>query len=245
MNKIALSVVIPAYNEQSRIAQTLEHAIDYLEKNVAKGEIIVVDDGSKDDTARVVSEIARNKSSKSTKVILCRLTHNLGKGGAVKTGMLKAKYDWILMMDADECTPIKDVNRLLRHKLNAEVIYGSRYLDKSLLKVRQPITRRIVGRAGNLTARMVLGVKLVDTQCGFKLFSRRASQEIFKRTTVMRWGWDLEVLAIAMNRQITIAEVPVSWRHVEGSTFRASRGIGQTFKELFEIRKNLQKGKYQ
>lgn len=238
--KICLSVVIPAYNEKNRIIKTLKQVVQYIRCNFINCEIIIVNDGSTDRTAEVIASYISGK--KDCKLI--SLKSNQGKGGAIKSGVLAAKRDWILVMDADSATPIQDVEKLLSQKGNAEVVYGSRYLDRSLLKVHQPLPRRIIGRLGNLAARLVLDINLVDTQCGFKLFSSRAAKKIFSKTAINRWGWDLEVLTIARTQNIKIAEVPVTWRHISGSKFRASHGIWQTFKELFTIRHNLQKGLY-
>ncbi len=243
-NKLdSISVVIPAYNEEKRIIKTLEKALSYLRNNFCNFEILVVDDGSQDGTIRVVNEFAkRNKCTKNVCVVSQGC--NKGKGEAVKTGLIKAKYPWVLMMDADECTPIEDVQRLLKETDGKDVVYGSRYLDRSLLSVRQPLMRRFIGRAGNVLARAVIGITLVDTQCGFKLFENNAGKKISNKTKTSRWGWDLEALVVARENRLVVAEVPVRWRHVEGSRFRAYGGVKQTFIELFRIRKNLQKGIY-
>lgn len=244
MNKqsISISVVIPAYNEEKRIVKTLKQVAKFMPTNFVNYEVTIYSDGSTDKTVQVASSFIKENHLK--KFFVKTLPNNIGKGGTIKVGVLEAKKDWILIMDADSATPISDIDRLIRSKGDAEVVYGSRYLDKSLLAVKQPLSRRIIGRVGNLLARMVLGIKLVDTQCGFKMFSRRASRIIFPKTQITRWGWDLEVLVIAMANDIKIVEVPVSWRHIEGSKFRASRGVRQTFFELFTIRKNLREGKY-
>lgn len=238
----SLSVIIPAYNEEKRITKTLKQIANYMPANFDDYEVIVYNDGSNDQTQQVTEDFI--KQNKLKNYCIKGFKKNCGKGATIKIAALKAKKDWILVMDADSATPITDVKRLIKGRGDAEVVYGSRYLDRSLLKVRQPLTRRIIGRVGNLLARLVIGIKLVDTQCGFKLFSRRATRIIFPKAEIDRWGWDLEVLVIAMANHLKIVEVPVSWRHIEGSKFRASRGVRQTFFELFAIRKNLKMGKY-
>jgi len=239
---LSLSVIIPAYNEEKRITATLKDIEKFLRKNFSNFEVIVYNDGSQDKTERVVKEFIKKHRLKNFKIVTFR--KNVGKGKTIKIASLKAKKDWILMMDADSATPIEDVQRLIDGRRGKEIVYGSRYLDRTLLKVRQPLVRRIIGRAGNLLARIVLKINLCDTQCGFKLFSRRAARIIFPKSEIERWGWDLEVLAIAQANNLSVVEVPVSWAHIEGSKFRASRGIRQTFLELFTIKRNLRQGKY-
>jgi len=238
----SLAVIIPCFNEAKRIGATLRAVNAYVQNCARNWEIIIVNDGSSDDTVGVVRRWARTNHTRHIKIL--SLPRNIGKGGAIKKGVISTKKQWILIMDADSATPISEVRRLWSGKGDAEVIYGSRYLDQSLLQIKQPLPRRILGRAGNLLARVVLRIKLVDTQCGFKLISQKAARQIFSKTQTQRWGWDLEVLAIATNYKIKIREVAVVWRHIGGSTFRAGRGMWQTLIELFAIRRNLKKGQY-
>ena len=240
---VKISVVIPAYNEQDRIVKTLRNVAGFLARQYPGSEVIIVNDGSQDRTLPVIkSNIGKLDPTVAIKTISLR--RNMGKGRAVKKGVLSAKKKWILVMDADGSTPVKEVDRLLRKKNDADVLYGSRYLDRSLLERQQPLTRRIIGRLGNAVIRVLLGVNLADTQCGFKLFNKDIAGKLFKRACIDRWGWDIEILVICKVLNISAIEVPVVWRHSKGSRFRAIGGIIKTFSEVIKIRYNLYKNVY-
>lgn len=234
-----LSVVIPAYNEEKRLPETLKKVRDYLNGQNYEWEVIVVDDGSKDNTKSAVTDMVKDWPS----FRIVSYTPNRGKGFAVKTGMLAARGDWRLLMDADNSTDLKEVEKLLKFKEDYEVIIGSRYLNKDSIKVKQPLMRRMVSRFGNILIRVVLGIKSVDTQCGFKMFSSAATEKIFPLQTIDRWGFDMEILAIAIRKGCKIKEVAVDWYDAEGSQVKKSAAL-KTLRELLTIKWNLTTGKY-
>lgn len=236
-----LSVVIPAYNEEKRIEKTLKKVKEYLGRQKYQWEVIVVSDGSKDETARVVTETI----SRWSNFRLIDNKVNQGKGGVVKQGMLEARGEWRLFMDADNSTDVSEVEKLwpFTEKERYEIVIGSRYLDKSSIKIKQPLLRRLTSRIGNFLVRTQLGINMVDTQCGFKLFSAKASEDIFPKQTILRWGFDMEILAIAIKKGYKIKEVPVAWYDAEGSHVQKGQAI-KTLKELWAIKKNLMRGKY-
>ena len=239
MSKCYLSIIIPAYNEDKRLPETLKKVRDYFENQEYSTEIIIVNDGSTDETVSVVTELIGNWPVAK----LISYDQNRGKGYAVKNGMLAAQGQWRLLMDADGSTDIKEIDKLLKYIQNYEVIIGSRYLDKKSIKIKQPLNRRIVSRLGNVIVRVVLGIKSVDTQCGFKLFSGDATERIFPKQTIDRWGFDVEILAIAIKLGYKIKEVPVDWFDAEGSLVKKT-AIFKTLKEIWQVKINLIKGKY-
>lgn len=234
-----LSVVIPAYNEEKRLPETLKKLRDYLSRQDYEWEVLIVNDGSKDATGNVVREVI--KDWQNFRLIDNKL--NKGKGGVVKQGMLEAKGDWRLFMDADNSTDISEIEKLWPAKEGYDIIIGSRYLNKDSIKIKQPLTRRIVSRFGNWLIRILLGINMVDTQCGFKLFSAKASEDIFPRQTIERWGFDMEILAIARKMGYEIKEVAVDWYDAEGSHVKKGTAF-KSLKELLIIKRNLMRKKY-
>lgn len=234
-----LSVIIPAYNEEKRIPETLKKIREYLVRQDYDFEVIIVDDGSRDQMATKVKYLIRNWHG--FKII--GYSPNRGKGFAVKTGMLAAKGDYALLFDADNSTDIKEVEKFWDYKDKFEIIIGSRYLNKNSIKVKQPLHRRIISRLGNLLIRLVLGIKSVDTQCGFKMFSNLAIQNIFPCQTIDRWGFDMEILAIAERKGFKVKEIAVDWYDAEGSQVKSGVAI-KTLKELWQIKKNIWTKKY-
>lgn len=234
-----LSVVIPAYNEEKRLPETLKKIKDYLSRQNYEWEVLIVNDGSKDNTAAAVTDLI--KGWQGFRLIDNKV--NKGKGGVVKQGMLEVKGEWRLFMDADNSTDISEIEKLWPFKNEYQIIIGSRYLNKDSIKIKQPLVRRVVSRIGNWLIRVLLGIDMKDTQCGFKLFSAKAAQEIFSKQTIERWGFDMEILAIARKLGYQIKEVAVDWYDAEGSNVKKSAAL-KTLKELFIIKRNLVRGKY-
>jgi glycosyltransferase involved in cell wall biosynthesis len=230
----SLSIVIPAYNEERRLPQTMQQVLDWLERgNYSFREVIVVDDGSRDGTARVVEEFAKTNAC----VRLTRNPGNRGKGYAVRNGMLEAKGEWILYTDADLSAPIEEFDKLLAaaQAQGAGVAIGSRAVDRKLVEVHQPAMRELSGRVFNLAMRVVTGLPYRDTQCGFKLFRADAARQIFSQQKQEGFSFDVEDLLIAQKLGVRAVEVPVRWANVEGTKVRLSQGI-MSFLDLVKIR---------
>ncbi|MFH1855058.1 MAG: dolichyl-phosphate beta-glucosyltransferase [bacterium] len=238
-NNCDISIVIPAYNEEKRLPKTLKIICDYFEDHKDNAyEIIVVDDGSSDDTEGAAKSLGR----KEIKVISYKT--NRGKGYAVNLGVLKAEGDFILFADADNSTPFEQIEKFLSRKDEFDVIIASRYLAKSNIKVKQPFLRRLGAKMGNLMIRSMLLPKIKDTQCGFKMFRKSAAREIFSGQTIWRWGFDIEILYIAKKLGYKTKEVPVNWYNDEGTKIQSPLVFLSTLSELFKIKMNSLQGKY-
>lgn len=233
----SISIVIPAYNEESRLPATLQNVRAYLQARPWDfAEIVVVDDGSRDATA----EVARRAGAR----VLAN-PGNRGKGYSVRHGMLEAKGEWALLTDADLSSPIEELDKLWRcvSAENAQAAIGSRALDRSLIGVHQPAFREFMGRIFNLVMRIVTGLPFHDTQCGFKLFQTAAAREIFSRQQLDGFGFDVEVLYIARHLGYRVLEIPVKWNDVAGTKVSLARGI-KAFLDPFAVRWNGIRGNY-
>ncbi|MCX6809350.1 MAG: glycosyltransferase family 2 protein [Candidatus Berkelbacteria bacterium] len=238
MNEIKISVIIPAFNEAKRLPKTLKKISDFFKRKNYSYEIVVVDDGSQDKTTDTI------KSLNIPNVRVVSYKANRGKGYAVNFGILKAKGKYILFADADNSTPFEQIEKLLEHIENYEVVIGSRYLTNSHIKLKQPLSRRVAARLGNLLIRAMVLPKIEDTQCGFKMFQRHAAHEIFSRQTIWRWGFDIEILYIAKKLGFKIKEVPIDWYNDEATRIQSPRVFLTTFSELLRIKLNSISGKY-
>ena len=222
--------------------ESLRRVEKYLqESNWIFHEILIVDDGSTDRT--LVAAMTFAESNPNIRVL--RNPGNRGKGYSVRHGMLEACGEWRLFSDADLSTPIEELEKLwcAVAKGKDQIAIGSRALDPSLIGVHQPGYRETMGRFFNAVMRTATGLRISDTQCGFKLFRADIAREVFARQTLERFGFDAEVLYIASRRGYSIAEVPVRWNHVEGSKVGMLTGL-HAFEELLEIRVNSLRGKY-
>ncbi len=235
------SFVIPAYNESSRIRPTLDEILRYTAAQNWDAEILVVDDGSRDDTPDVVREYARSRSQ----IRLLQNPGNHGKGFSVRNGMLHARGDICLFTDADLSSPISEAPKLFEAiRAGADVAMGSRWLRPDLQTERQPLYRQAFGRIFNLVLRLFLGLRFKDTQCGFKAFRREAAQRIFPLQKIERWGFDPEILYIARRMRLQVAEVPVLWAHSEGTRLHPFRDGMRMFVDVLHIRWNALTGAY-
>ncbi|MCZ2149727.1 MAG: glycosyltransferase family 2 protein [Bryobacterales bacterium] len=238
----SLSIIIPAYNEETRLPATLDRILEYLrEREWAFIEVLVVDDGSKDRTA----EIVRQYSSRAAAVQLISNPGNRGKGYAVRNGMLQAKGVWRLITDSDLSAPIEELDKLwaAAEKEKALVSFGSRALDRSLVSVHQPLARELSGRIFNLVMRLVMRLPFRDTQCGFKLYHAEAAAKIFPRQGLDGFGFDVEDLFLARKLGLKAVEVPVRWANVEGTRVSLTSGV-KAFWDLVAIRWRQLVGRY-
>ena len=241
MEPVSYSVILPAYNESARIAGTLDRILAYAALHSWKVEVIVVNDGSSDDTAEIVREYA----GKHPVLRLLENPGNRGKGYSVRSGMLDAKGDILLFSDADLSSPIEEADKLFAAiGEGADIAIGSRWVDRRLQIRRQPMHRRLMGRVFNLALRVILGLQFKDTQCGFKAFTRQSAQAIFPLQKIERWGFDPELLYLARKFGFAVREVPVAWSHREGTRIHPLRDGIRMFGELLRIRWYALKGNY-
>jgi dolichyl-phosphate beta-glucosyltransferase len=233
MSEHHLTIVVPAYNEEVRLQPNLAKISEFYESFGMDFDVMVVSDGSSDKTNQLVEEFA----SDHPKFALNAYTPNRGKGYAVRTGMLSAKGDWILFMDADLATPLEETKKLL-DKLGAgsPIAIGSRPMRESELEVHQPIWREALGRASNKLVQLLAVRGITDTQCGFKAFTREAAQEVFTRCTLNGFSFDFEALMIARDLGLHIDEVPIRWAHQEGSKVVFWRDYPRALKDLVSLR---------
>lgn len=242
MSSPTYSIVLPAYNESERIAATIEKVFAYAQQRGWQMEIIVVNDGSSDDTAGVVRRCAATRPG----VRLLQNPGNRGKGYSVRNGMLQAQGEILLFSDADLSSPIEEAEKLFAAIASgADVAIGSRWLNAGLQTRRQPLHRQLYGRIFNLALRLVLGLQFKDTQCGFKAFTRRAAHTLFPLQKIERWGFDPELLYLAKRSQLRVEEVPVAWAHREGTRINPLRDGMRMFAEMLQIRWHGLRGEYQ
>jgi glycosyltransferase involved in cell wall biosynthesis len=239
----SLSIIIPAYNEEARLPSTLDAVARYLTRSphAGKTEVLVVDDGSRDGTATLVENYRAGYPS----LRLLRNPGNRGKGYSVRHGMLEACGQWRLFTDADLSAPIEELDFLLRvaERDNADIVIGSRALDRSLIAVHQSWSREYSGRVFNLFMRMMTGLPFRDTQCGFKLFSAHAAESIFPLQQLDRFSFDVEDLVIARSLGLRVIETPVRWSNVEGTKVSAMQGLN-SFADVLRIRWYKVQGRY-
>ena len=234
-----LSVIIPAFNEARRIEPTLEDAAAHLAARDYGWEILVVDDGSEDETAEVVSGWARETPN----VRLIRIAH-FGKGWAVRTGMLESKGAYRFMCDADLSMPIQWLDRFVEMMDEGEeVVIGVRE-GEGAQRFDEPFHRHLMGRMFNLATRAIGGLPFRDTQCGFKCFSARAAETLFGMQRSKGMGFDVEILQLAKARGIRVSELPIEWRHKSSSRVRMGADTLDMLKDTAAVRIRLALGKY-
>ena len=237
----ALSIVIPAYNESARIEATLERVLECVRTTGWDAEVLVVDDGSSDDTPVIVQRWMQRYD----RLHLIKNPGNRGKGYSVRNGLLQAAGDIVMFTDADLSAPMEEAERLFAAiDAGAHVAIGSRWLDRQKQTVHQPLYRRFFGRCFNKVTRLVMGLPFKDTQCGFKAFKREAAQVIFRLQTIERWGFDPEILFIAQKLKYRIDEVPVTWGHDERSRMSYLKDGMKMLEEMAQIRANSVRGRY-
>ena len=241
MKAIDISIIIPAYNEESRIGAAIKTISSYLTRKKFKYEIIVVDDGSRDSTAKIVKKAAlRDK-----KIMLIKNTKNTGKGYSVKRGMLRSSGDVSLFTDADLSTPITEIKNMINVlREGFDVVIGSRRMIGSKVKVFQPPIRRLSGWVFHKTRKMIFLKDINDTQCGFKMFKKKAVKPIFSRQATNGFVFDVEILLIAENLAYKVKEIPVKWIDEIESSLKIRKHIKGIIKDCIMIRINQIKGLY-
>lgn len=237
---VDLSVVIPVFNEEKRLPANLDKIINYLRKKNIRSEIILVDDGSSDKTWQVLEFY----QEKHRNIKLKRHPKNLGKGAAVKSGMMSASGQVVLMTDCDLSTPIEELDLLMMHIGVSDIVIGSRRLKEKKLGRMPARYRTFLGDIYYEMLRLILLPSVKDTNCGFKLFSRKIIQPVFKKQRINRWGYDAEVLYIANKMGFSIKEVPVKWTHYTGSKVKVVDAVIKTLGELMQIKLNSLRGRY-
>ena len=237
-----LSVVIPAYNEALRIGSTLEKVRHYLDTRNFPCELIIVDDGSGDDTPELLGDYCEHHAS--TRVL--RNEPNCGKGYSVRRGVLEARGEFVLFTDADLSAPIEETNKLLAaiESTGADAVVGSRALDRRLIGIRQPWRREMAGRVFNLLVRFFTGLRIQDTQCGLKLFRRETTRRAFEIQTVTGFGFDPELLFLIEWLGGKIVEVPVRWNDNPATKVHFLRDSTHMFWDLVALRWRAFTGKY-
>jgi len=235
-----VSIVVPAFNEAARIGESLRTIETFLKRVPWTAEVLVVDDGSRDDTPAIVSSI------QFPGLRLIRNQTNRGKGHSVKSGVLAAAGEYVLFSDADLSAPIDELEKLLAiaQAQAADVVIGSRAIDRSFIENHQSRGREVGGMVFNIMVQILLGLRIQDTQCGFKLFKRERIRPVFEKMTITGFGFDPELLFLASRAQLKILEIPVRWSHSEGSKIRFLRDSVRMFSDLIRIRWNQLTGRY-
>ena len=235
------SIVIPAYNESARIGRALTEVLRTLDEKHWDAEVLVVNDGSTDNTAAIVESFV----AKDHRVRLLQNGTNRGKGYSVRNGLLHGSGNIVMFTDADLSSPMPEAERLFAAiRDGADVAIGSRWLGTSRQTIHQPLYRQFFGRCFNLVTRMIMRLPFADTQCGFKAFRRGAAQTIFRLQRIERWGFDPEILFISLKRGFNIKEVPVTWGHDERSRISYLRDGLKMLEELIYVRWNSLVGVY-
>ena len=238
---VQYSIIIPAYNESARIGATLKKLLEYVERQNWDVEILVVNDGSTDNTAEVVRDYAAGHPC----LHLIENPGNRGKGYSVRNGMLQAAGEVLLFTDADLSSPIEEAPRLFQElAAGADIAIGSRWLRRDSQGRRQPLFRQMLGRVFNLLARCVLGLGFQDTQCGFKAFTRKAARAVFSRQKIEGWGFDPELLYLARKCGLRVREVSVHWAHCDGTRISPVRDGLRMLGEMLSVRCYALTGKY-
>jgi dolichyl-phosphate beta-glucosyltransferase len=239
-----LSIIVPAYNEAARLGTTLHAILDYLNENEEDAELIVVDDGSRDETTVVAERAVADCRAVSARVI--RYEPNRGKGYAVRTGLLAAGANIALFSDADLSTPITETPRLIDPIRNNEcdLTFGSRALDRSLIGTHQPWRREQGGRVFNLIVRLATGLPFWDTQCGFKAFRMDVCRPLIEAAQIERFGFDVEWIYLAHLAGLRLREIPVRWNHDDASKVAVMRDSFRMVDEVRRIRRGVARGVY-
>jgi len=241
-----ISLVIPAYDEESCIGKSVAEIMAYTAAHPAIREVIVVDDGSTDRTAVIVEESRGRHAGDAARLVLIQHERNKGKGAAVRTGLSQATGDIVAFTDADLSSPMSEMPALVGPILagQCDIVVGSRALDRSLIATRQSRFRETAGKIFNVLVRLLTGLPIYDTQCGFKAFRRNAIGPILGLQRVQTFAFDVEMLYLASRMGLTIREIPVHWSHVSHTKVKLFRDSIRMFLDLLAIRLNELRGRY-
>ncbi len=239
MNRTEVAVIVPAFNEARRLTDNLLTLLSYLQTFRPHAEVIVVDDGSTDGTAEVAEGLFARRPEVNARVLRC--PQNRGKGHAVRVGLLAAQSPIALFSDADLSTPITELPKIVEpiDAEEADIVFGSRALDRSLIGSRQPWRREQGGKVFNAMVRLITGLPFADTQCGFKAFRMAVARPVIERAQVDGFGFDVEMLFLAERAGLRMREVPVHWDHRAGSKVHIVRDSLQMFSEVVSLRRRI------
>jgi dolichyl-phosphate beta-glucosyltransferase len=233
-----LSVIIPAFNEEERLPKTLDNIVTFVESQNFLTEVIIVDNASTDQTGKVLTDFAGRY-----RFIKCLHEAELGKGAAVRTGMLAGQGDYLLISDADLSVPITQVKEFLPpRRCDYDIAIGSREIEGAV-RYHEPFYRHLMGRVFNLVVQLLVLPGLHDTQCGFKCFRREVAQHLFSVNKISGWSFDVEILCLAREKGYRIMEVPVEWFYGERSKVSPVRDTWLMLKEVIEIRRTCKGGR--
>lgn len=239
--KTKLSVVIPCYNEKSRLEEGFEHVYKYLFTQKYNWEILFVNDGSSDNTLNLMKKFAAKY--KNIKVI--SYSHNRGKGFAIVQGVKNASGDYILFTDIDHSVPIETIEKFFNHfQKDFDIVIGSRRVDGAVITKHQNLIRETLGKGFTFLVNLLIDAGIKDATCGFKAFKNSTAQKIFSKITIYDWAFDAELIYICKKYKIKIAQAPVTWTDVKGSKVSITKDIANSLKDLFKIRINDLKGIY-
>lgn len=233
-----LTLIIPAYNEEKIISETLESILNFLSPKTYTWEVIVVDDGSEDKTSKIVERFNRKQ------VRLVKLPENRGKGAAIRAGVKESRGEFIIFSDADLSVPIENIDKFLLELRKNDVVIGSRRIKGSKILVHQPWLRENMGKVFTFLTRLILNSKISDFTCGFKGFRREAALDIFGKAELDRWAYDAEILFLAQKRGAKIAEIPIFWKNREDTRVVLGNAVLVSLTGLLQIRLNDILGKY-
>lgn len=237
--KTDLSIILPCYNEGNIIRQNICKLYKFLDNNTdLTYEIIVVNDGSTDFSKRLLEQLPKwtTKAEHINRINIINYKPNKGKGFAIRKGILHAKGDYVLFMDADFSTSLNEINNFWEHRFDADILIGNRNDSKSNV-TNKTIKRKIISKCCNILTRIIVPIGYEDTQCGFKFFRTDIAKQIAKRQRIARFAFDVEYLYIAKLRNYSVKELPVKWNDRRESKIKLSSSSLQFFKDLFKIRK--------